>query len=90
MALGMAGEAAAWEAADARALAVASTRAFVELSPGEADEIDLSLEEAWEGGEEDDEDEGEEEEDEDGEGEEEEGEEEEGEEMEEDGEEEME
>jgi len=87
----MAGKAAAWEAADARALAVASTRAFVELSPGEADEIDLSLEEAWEGGEEDDEDEGEEEEeDEDGEGEEEEGEEEEGEEMEEDGEEEME
>ena len=91
VALGMAGKAAAWEAADARALAVASTRAFVELSPGEADEIDLSLEEAWEGGEEDDEDEGEEEEeDEDGEGEEEEGEEEEGEEMEEDGEEEME
>ena len=91
VALGMAGKAAAWEAADARALAVASTRAFVELSPGEADEIDLSLEEAWEGGEEDDEDEGEEEEeDEDGEGEEEEGEEKEGEEMEEDGEEEME
>ena len=91
-ALGMAGDASAWEAADARAIAVASTRACVELSPGEADEIDLSLEEAWEGGEEDEDDdeEGEEEEGDDEEGEEDEDDDDEGDEMEEDGEEDME
>ena len=50
--LQMAGAAGAWEVVDARTLAAASEEAYVELSPGVADEIDLSLEDAaWEGAE---------------------------------------